>query len=45
MSTTATVSITKKQEPITLTDAAAVKVAELLAAEDRRRAALPCAWR
>ncbi len=33
MSTTATVSITKKQEPITLTDAAAAKVAELLAAE------------
>ena len=33
MSTTATVSITRKQEPITLTDAAAAKVAELLAAE------------
>jgi iron-sulfur cluster assembly accessory protein len=33
MSTTATVSITKKQEPITLTDAAATKVAELLAVE------------
>jgi iron-sulfur cluster assembly protein/iron-sulfur cluster insertion protein len=33
MSNTATVSITKKREPITLTDAAASKVAELLAAE------------
>jgi len=33
MSTTATVSIKKKQEPITLTAAASAKVAELLAAE------------
>jgi len=33
MSTTATVSITRKKEPITLTDAAASKVAELLTAE------------
>lgn len=34
MSTTATVSISRKQEPITLTDAASAKVAELLAEED-----------
>jgi iron-sulfur cluster assembly protein/iron-sulfur cluster insertion protein len=34
MSTTATVSIGRKQDPITLTDAAAVKVAELLGAEE-----------
>ena len=34
MTTTATVSITRKSEPITLTDAAAAKVAELLATED-----------
>jgi iron-sulfur cluster assembly accessory protein len=34
MSTTATVSIGRKQEPITLTDAASSKVAELLAAEE-----------
>jgi iron-sulfur cluster assembly protein/iron-sulfur cluster insertion protein len=33
MSTTSTVSIGRKAEPITLTDAAASKVAELLAAE------------
>jgi iron-sulfur cluster assembly protein/iron-sulfur cluster insertion protein len=33
MSSTATVSITRKKEPITLTDSAATKVAELLAAE------------
>ena len=41
MSSTATVSIGRKQDPITLTDAAAVKVAELLAAEeDAERLAL-----
>jgi iron-sulfur cluster assembly protein/iron-sulfur cluster insertion protein len=34
MSTTSTVSISRKQEPIILTDAAAAKVAELLADED-----------
>jgi len=34
MATTATVSISRKQEPIVLTDAAAAKVAELLAAEE-----------
>src|SRR5579872_427676 len=34
MSTTATVSISRKQEPITLTASATAKVAELLAAED-----------
>ena len=34
MTTSATVSITRKQEPITLTDTAAAKVAELLAAEE-----------
>jgi iron-sulfur cluster assembly protein/iron-sulfur cluster insertion protein len=33
MSSTATVSITRKKEPITLTDTAVAKVAELLAAE------------
>lgn len=33
MTTSATVSITRKQEPITLSDAAAAKVAELLVAE------------
>jgi iron-sulfur cluster assembly protein/iron-sulfur cluster insertion protein len=33
MTSSATVSITRKKEPITLTDAAASKVAELLAAE------------
>ncbi|HEY8081843.1 MAG TPA: iron-sulfur cluster insertion protein ErpA [Acidimicrobiales bacterium] len=41
MTTTATVSITRKQEPITLTEAAAVKVAVLLAEEaDAERLAL-----
>jgi iron-sulfur cluster assembly protein/iron-sulfur cluster insertion protein len=34
MSTTATVSIGRKQDPITLTDTAATKVAELLSAEE-----------
>jgi iron-sulfur cluster assembly accessory protein len=34
MSTTATVSISRKQEPITLTESATAKVAELLGAED-----------
>lgn len=34
MSTTATVSISRKQDPITLTAAAASKVAELLAQEE-----------
>jgi len=34
MTTAATVSIGRKQDPITLTDAAAAKVAELLAAEE-----------
>jgi iron-sulfur cluster assembly accessory protein len=33
MTTSSTVSITRKKEPLTLTDTAAVKVAELLAAE------------
>lgn len=34
MSTTATVSLSRKQDPITLTDAATTKVAELLAEEE-----------
>ena len=34
MSTTATVSISRKQEPITLTESATSKVAELLGAEE-----------
>lgn len=34
MSTTATVSISRKQEPITLTDSATAKIGELLRAED-----------
>ena len=41
MTTTATVSIGRKQDPIVLTDAATSKVAELLAAvEDAERLSL-----